>query len=339
MAPRTALLLLITALCSIRAHAQGCSDAGVCTAGPLGEPPLLLGDSAAVTNEPRHLMRLTFSYAVGEQGTTVIQEVAELSLGLTRRLGLHVRLPFQQASGELGSVSGVGDPVATFSYAAWRRDPVLTDGRRIRWKGARRLDVLLGVKAPSNRADATTDDGKPLPMPYQTSLGTTDLLAGIHYRHDRWTVALAYQHVLKNSNENAFHHERWMDDMRALGYFESPFLQRANDAVARLQYAVPIGRVTVQPGLLAIVHLGQDRRLATPVDSNHTHVLSAAVEEDVVGSDGLTVNLTVDARWRLNERWAVELSYGSPLVTRTVRPDGLTRSLVATLGLAYRFGR
>ncbi|HMQ76879.1 MAG TPA: hypothetical protein PKE21_06665 [Flavobacteriales bacterium] len=337
---KRALLLAPVLLVTLHhATAQGCSDAGVCTAGPLGEAPLLLRDSASVTAEPRHLLRFTFSYAVGEQGTTVIQEVAELSLGLTRRLGLQLRLPYQQASGELGQVNGVGDPVATLSYAVWRRDPHRLDGGRPRWAAARRLDVLLGVKAPSNKADATTADGKPLPMPYQTSLSTLDLLAGLSYRHDRWSLALAYQHVLKNTNENGFTHERWMDDMRALGYFESPFLERANDAVARLQYAVPIGRVTVQPGLLAIVHLGQDRRLASPTDSSYAYDLSAAVSEQVDGSEGLTLNVTVDARWRISDRWALELSYGSPLVTRTVRPDGLTRSLVANLGLAYRFGR
>ncbi|MBL8009383.1 MAG: hypothetical protein JNJ64_02150 [Flavobacteriales bacterium] len=332
---KRALLLTPFLLCIMHhAYAQGCSDAGVCTAGPLGEPPLLLRDSASVTNEPRHLLRLTFSYSVGEQGTTVIQEVAEVSLGLTRRLGLQLRLPYQQASGELGQVNGVGDPVATLSYAVWRRDPHRLDGGRPRWAGARRLDVLLGVKAPSNKADATTADGKPLPMPYQTSLGTIDLLAGLSYRHDRWSLALAYQHVLKNANENGFTHERWMDDMRVLGYFESPFLERANDAVARLQYAVPIGRVTVQPGLLAIVHLGQDRRLASS-----GNIIGLPGTEAVAGSEGLTLNVTVDARWRMSDRWALELSYGSPVVTRTVRPDGLTRSLVANLGLAYRFGR
>lgn len=332
---KRALLLAPVLLVTLHhAHAQGCSDAGVCTAGPLGEAPLLLRDSASVTAEPRHLLRFTFSYAVGEQGTTVIQEVAEVSLGLTRRLGLQLRLPFQQASGELGQVNGVGDPVATLSYAVWRRDPHRLDGGRPRWAGARRLDVLLGVKAPSNKADATTADGKPLPMPYQTSLGTIDLLAGLSYRHDRWSLALAYQHVLKNTNENGFTHERWMDDMRALGYFESPFLERANDAVARLQYAVPVGRVTVQPGLLAIVHLGQDRRLASS-----GNIIGFPGTEAVAGSEGLTLNVTVDARWRMSDRWALELSYGSPLVTRTVRPDGLTRSLVANLGLAYRFGR
>lgn len=332
---KRALILVPVLLVTLHhATAQGCSDAGVCTAGPLGEAPLLLRDSASVTAEPRHLLRFTFSYAVGEQGTTVIQEVAEVSLGLTRRLGLQLRLPFQQASGELGQVNGVGDPVATLSYAVWRRDPHRLDGGRPRWAGARRLDVLLGVKAPSNKADATTADGKPLPMPYQTSLGTIDLLAGLSYRHDRWSLALAYQHVLKNTNENGFTHERWMDDMRALGYFESPFLERANDAVARLQYAVPIGRVTVQPGLLAIVHLGQDRRLASS-----GNIIGFPGTEAVAGSEGLTLNVTVDARWRMSDRWALELSYGSPLVTRTVRPDGLTRSLVANLGLAYRFGR
>jgi hypothetical protein len=84
------------------------------------------------------------------------------------------------------------------------------------------------------------------------------------------------------------------------------------------------------------VHLGQDTRLN--YDQTMLHVADAE-RERIDGSEGLTLNLTIDARYRLNDRWALELSAGVPMVTRAVRPDGLTRSMVLNTGLAYRFGR
>ena len=55
------------------------------------------------------------------------------------------------------------------------------------------------------------------------------------------------------------------------------------------------------------------------------------------GSEGLTLNLTLDAGYRLNDRWTAELAYGSPLIVREERPDGLTRSMVLNAGLRYAF--
>ena len=306
------LLLALVLLPATKTFSQGCSDAGVCTAGPIGELELL-GDSLHAMPEPRHMARLTFSYAVGERSTTITQGVLELGFGLTGRWGVQVKLPYQSASGDLGTNSGLGDPVITTSYDLMKRP-------------GRRLTGLLGMKLPANDASAEADD-LDLPMPYQTSLGTTDLLLGLNYRHQRWNAALAYQHVLSQGNSNKFTHALWMDDMDALGYFESWELERANDAVARIQYALPIGDLAIQPGLLAIYHLDQDTRLD-----------SAGSRMSVEGSDGLTLNLTIDARYRLNDAWTLELAYGSPMVVRDERPDGLTRSLVLNLSLAYRFG-
>jgi len=309
------LLLLCTfVICANQlAHAQGCSDAGVCTAGPIGELPLL-GDSSTAY-APRHFARLTYSYAVGEQRTTITQVVPEFSFGITHRLAVQVKLPYISASGNLGSNSGVGDPTVTTSYAF-----VKTDNQR--------LDGIIGAKFPSGDANAKAN-GRSLPMPYQTSLGTTDLLLGINYRWKRWSGALAYQHVLDQGNANGFLRSVWDDTEKAQGYFEAYQLERANDAVGRIQYAFKFRKLSVQPGLLAIVHLGED------VQGN-----SAEPPQRVTinGSSGLTLNLTVDARYALNRHWSVELAYGSPLVVREVRPDGLTRSLVANLGIAYRFG-
>lgn len=327
------LLLVAAFFCARTAVGQGCSDAGVCTAGPVGE--LRLGpDSLATTDSTRHFARMTFSYAVGEQSTTIFMAIAELSYGLTERLTAGLRLPYQSTEGNLGSHAAVGDPVITLSYLAWKRDPALYDGRKMHWRGARRLDLMLGLKLPANTADATVNN-RPLPMPYQTSLGTTDLLFGVNYRFHRFNTALAFQLPLDQGNANQFTHAAWLLEPAARGYFESAFLERAPDAVLRFQYRLPFGKFAMQPGLLAIQHLGQDTRLEAMPDPTGMPVMPTRVE--VEGSEGLTLNLTLDAAYALTDHWQIELAFGSPLITREERPDGLTRSMVLNTGLRYSF--
>ncbi len=309
----TCAALALISLC-IEARSQGCSDAGVCTAGPIGELQLV-HDSAA--KELRHFARLTFSLAAGEQSTSIVQVVPEVSIGVTDRLSFQVKVPYMSVSGNLGSNSGLGDPVFTGSYAFIK-------------KGRQRLDGLLGVKINSGDANAKAI-GLPLPMPYQTSLGTTDLLLGLNYTWKRISAAIAYQHVLSQSNANGFLHSVWAmdrDSTAASSYFESYQLERANDAVVRAQYAFPIGKLTVQPGLLGIVHLAEDTRGVGGEPTQHISIDRSA---------GLTLNLTVDARYPLNDRWALEAAFGSPLVVREVRPDGLTRSMVLNVGVRFGF--
>lgn len=322
--PKVLLVALSLATCS-RLSAQGCSDAGVCTAGPIGELRMD-SDTTALSDKTRHYVRLAYSYAVGEQRTTILMAAAELGFGITERLSLSVRAPYQWADGDLGRNSGVGDPVITTSYAFIRKE-------------GRRLDGMVGVKLNSGKADdvwegiSTAQITRSLPMPYQTSLGTTDLLFGVNYRHKRWSGAMALQLPVHQANENAFTHAAWGQDPAVLGYFESAYLERAADAVARVQYRITWRRLAVQPGLLAIQHLGKDSRLdlpAEPIPWTPTRV-------QVDGSQGLTLNFTLDAGYRINDRWTVELAYGSPLIVREERPDGLTRSMVLNTGLRYAF--
>lgn len=307
-----AILLFIGLLGHVRG--QGCSDAGVCTAGPIGELQLV---NDSMRDEPRHFARLTFSFAAGEQSTSILQVVPEVSIGVTDRLSLQVKVPYISVSGDLGSTSGVGDPTITGSYTLIK-------------ERMRRLDALVGVKINSGEANAKTE-GRALPMPYQTSLGTTDLLLGINYRWKRISGAIAYQHVLAQNNANGFTPAVWAasaDSVAAAGYFSSFRLERANDAVLRAQYAIPWGRLVLQPGLLGIIHLAED------VEVLPTEPL---VRRSIAGTAGTTLNLTVDARYRLNDTWSIEAALGSPLVVREVRPDGLTRSMVLNLGLRFAF--
>lgn len=295
---------------------QGCSDAGVCTAGPIGELQMV-GDSAVAGKEYRNLARLTFSYGVGEQGTTIVQVVPEIGIGITERWGVQLKVPYVSASGNLGSNSGLGDPTLTTSYGLVRTTQ-------------RRLDVIVGAKFPANKADAKAN-GEPLPMPYQTSLGTTDLLFGLNYKRQRFSAAIAYQHVLDQNNLSAFDPVFYPSSSDAAAYFGSFHLKRANDLVVRGQYVFKFGDLLLQPGLLAIQHLAKDQSIAA---SNGTE---GGRYQDIAGSDGLTLNLTADARYAFNDQWALELAMGTPLVVRDVRPDGLTRSLVLNVGLRYAF--
>jgi hypothetical protein len=319
---RSPICLLSLMLFTYRAHAQGCSDAGVCTAGPIGDITTVL-DSTHAASEPPHAARMTFSYAVGERGVVILQAVPQLDLRLGERWSVQMKVPYISATGDLGSNSGIGDPVVSGSC-------------RLRSTSRSRVDGTLGLRLPVNDANSL-EDGRSLPMPYQTSLGTTDLLAGLYYRNGRWQAALAYQHVLHQGNENEFTHAVWMDDMLALGYFESRQLRRADDAVVRLQYKLPIRRLALQPGLLAIYHVDKDRRLETPIDpAGMPRIPEFAT---VAGSEGLTLNITLDAQYKLNDHWSMLLAYGSPVITREVRPDGLTRFMVMNLSLVHRFGR
>ncbi|HRH70653.1 MAG TPA: hypothetical protein PLB89_14215 [Flavobacteriales bacterium] len=321
-------LLIAVLLPTAPTMAQGCSDAGVCTAGPLGR--IANNDDSTNAQGYQHFARLQYSTAVGEQGVLVMQVVPEIGIGVTDRFGVQLKVPFVSASGNLGENSGIGDMIFTTSYAFVKeRD--------------RDFSAIVGLRIPTGETSPQPleqtsfgPDFKPLPMPYQPGLGTLDLLLGAQYRYKRWTTTLAYQHVLSQGNENLFFHEAWDDNADALKYFESAYLERANDAVARLQYALPFRKLTIQPGLLAIYHLGLDSRFEvdgtpSPWDSEEF------IRRDVEGSDGLTLNLTADARYALSDHWSLEASYGSPVITREVRPDGLTRSMVLNVGVRFAF--
>ena len=325
---------LLLALLSVRALGQGCSDAGVCTAGPIGDLHLWQ-DSTADATTYRHTARIGYSYAIGERGTTIMQISPEVSIGIGKKFAVQAKLPIVATDGVLGDNSGIGDVIATISYAFIKEKD-------------RNLTGVLGMRLPTGNTDARApvrvDPGSQtgqvlsvahLPMPYQTGLGTTDLLAGVNWRYQRYVVGLAFQQVLSQRNANEFTHEAWSNDPTAAGYFESRELERASDLVARVQYAYGCGRLAMQPGLLAIYHLMDDSRL----NDIATNMEMGTERMDIAGSQGLTLNLTADLRYKLAERWGVEASAGMPLVTRKARPDGLTREFVLEIGFSHRFGR
>jgi hypothetical protein len=95
----------------------------------------------------------------------------------------------------------------------------------------------------------------------------------------------------------------------------------------RVSYPVQLTKnLQLTPGFLPIYHL-----------MNDSFVDDASMRQELNGSQGLTLNTTLYLDYLVNENHSFQINMGSPLLVRQSRPDGLTRSFVATLEYRFRF--
>ena len=291
-----------------QARAQGCSDAGFCTAGAL-HAAIIIRDTAL--SLPAALS-LSLTLGDGEQNTTVFIPQIEFSQQLNRKMRLEAKLPLYVANGNVGSHSGVGDPIATISNTLWHHKS---------WS----LQSTAGLRVSLGDGGAGRADGRPLPMPYQSNLGTTDIIAGLSLSWKRYlSIAAGLQQPVFQYNNNGYDAADYVSDPQGYGaYFSSRKLRRRGDILLRADGSYSLKHWQVSAGPLLIVHLGEDRITN-----------SKGQEVNVNGSAGATLNLTGTLGYHF-KRSAIEVSAGSLLVVREVRPDGLTRSSVLTLRYGY----
>jgi len=298
------LIVLATALAVLpfSLAGQGCSDAGLCTAGTLAS-------GASDDTVYRYRAGLAFSYGDGERDASVFNLVADARVQFTRSFGLQVKVPYVMARDASDDNSGIGDVTTSVMARVYEQDGF-------------RLDVTAGMRLPTG----TTDAGEPLSyaMPLQTGLGTTDLLLGLTASFGKWKADAGYQRVLHNGNKNDFSYATIDPADGQTTYFESRLLDRADDVLLRVERGFRLDRWTLIPGLLALYRLSEDR--VTPELFNE----SIAVQ----GSKGLTLNATAAVQYKIG-RTVLTFLGGTPLVVRDVRPDGLTRSLVLQAGVQF----
>ena len=102
---------------------------------------------------------------------------------------------------------------------------------------------------------------------------------------------------------------------------------KRRDILLRASYPISLGSTfTITPSILPIYHMGDDE---------FTNALGEV--ETIVDSKGLTLNANLFIDFAINNTNKISLSFAAPLVTRKVRPDGLTRKYVAGLEYAVRF--
>jgi hypothetical protein len=308
---------LVLLFISAAAFSQGCSDAGFCTMGAM-KP-----DQSYNKKIQFRLNNMDLSFYRGTTTLTPIVYVAtaDLNFSIGHKTTFQVKLPFQYVTGRLATTSSMSDISICFT-----RNIVSND----------RFDVNLSVggKIPTNHSDFSTSEGNALPMYYQTSLGTYDLIAGISVINRKWLLATGIQ-VPLNQNKNQFDWHRWVDDdpdelAYVQKYANATDLRRGVDVMLRVERNFRLNRMNFSVGLLPIYRVTADKI---------TNFQGTRTSFDASGNEaiGLAMSGIVTAGYSFNVRSAVKLLVGHKIMQREFSPDGLTRELVSSFTYSYRF--
>ena len=292
-----------------QSKAQGCSDAGVCTLHSI--------KNNAEGHEPKdgkkNDISVGFAYGKGERSTNNYTEYFEYTRSINNRTSVTGKLGYSFINGELANTNGLTDLFLSANHAF---------DVKAKWQKS----FVVGLKLPFDGADII-ENGIHLPMPYQTSLGTTDLVLAINYNRKSFGATLALQQPLKAINKNKFLPRDYPDEPLALNYWPTNEFERKGDIVGRVSYSFKTGeRFSIRPSLLGIYHLAND-----------SYVDDAKNRRPLYNSLGLTLNGNVFVDYRLKNGSGFELSLGTPFIVRDQRPDGLTRSFVASLEYQFSF--
>lgn len=306
---RLFFLLIISTGLIYNAQSQGCSDAGFCTTGSI--KPSIKKDSI------RNSLGFTFSYAKGERGTTILTPQFEPQFKVSDKSMVQVKIPFTFIKGDIASNNGIGDVILSYNY---RIDSVLKNP----------LMVTLGTRIATGTS-SLKNDNIPMPMPYQLSLGTTDLIVGTRMNFKKgFSLSVALQQPIVNRNQNGFDSAAFKSLIKNKGlkveenYFISSYIERKGDVLLRIDKIFSFKKTTITVGLLPIYHLGNDKAR-----------INKATTVTIENSKGLTLNANAGIYYKLNEKLELSAVSAAPLIVRQSRPDGLTRSFIFLTGLRY----
>lgn len=292
------LSLLLAVVANNHLSAQGCSDAGFCT--------IPLRPAAASKNN----IQTELAYLQGEENTSLATVSVSYSRQLSKKLQWDNKLVLAYVNGNYGSVFNLGDFYSTLRYG-------------IKTSSGKTVHLLGGVKLPFNQSNLKIRNVS-LPMVYQTSLGTYDLIAGAAFAAGKLDMNIAFQLPVVQQNRNSF----IMEQAPLPGEFPTTNLfRRKADVLWRVGYPLQskTSKWNFNPNLLAIYHLGED---------SYENVFGK--RENIKGSSGLTLNANLQIGYRISQQQSLQLSLATPFVVRETRPDGLTRSFVASV--SYQFG-
>lgn len=280
---------------------QGCSDAGVCSLDMSNSHSL----SDSLTFHSTHSIRGSFGYGLADYNINIIQSSLEY---------IYSSNSFQHNI-KLNTLSQIGKETSTFGLG----DVILTS----QYKFDNNI-VSFGFKIPltdGNNTISLENQNISLPMDYQTSLGTYDLIFGFAKQFDNLGINLIYQlPIIQNKNKFYNSSSEIFNDFITTNQYS-----RASDLVLRLSYKYDYNEnIQITPSLLPIYHLSNDKRLNIVSDM--------LINEEIAGSKGLTLNLNLNLDYKLDsDNFGVNL--GFPVLVRDVRPDGLTRAFV--LNISY----
>lgn len=315
------LVVLLILLSTEEGTAQGCSDAGFCTMGAM-KP-----DQAYNKKIELKLRSIELSYYYGESTSSPIINVANLdaSFSITNNLGFQIKVPYQWVTGNFDNTSGMGD----ISLSLTQR---VTSNEKFD------LNATVGMKIPSNDADIKDSGSKrpeskglSLPMYYQTSLGSYDIVAGGSMISSKWLFAAGVQMAL-TANGNEFWRGEWFppvypSEQYVMTYDNATKLKRGTDVMIRIERNFRFSNYSFNIGLLPIYRITKDR--IADRDTGEYKKLK--------GTTGLAFTALASFTYNFDVTNSVKLSYGKKITDREVNPDGLTRDQVFIVAYGFRF--
>ncbi len=294
-----------------QAHSQGCSDAGFCTMGAMRP------DQPFNKKINFKLRSMEFSYYQGKTpvSPTITVLTADLNFGITEKTFFQLKLPYHMVKGSFGKTSGMGDISLCLTQNIFNSEKF-------------DVNLSLGTKIPSNDSNLE-NEGRPLPMYYQTSLGTYDFISGISLINRKWLFATGIQ-IPFNQNNNQFSHDTWPDypdQSYVQRNSEGLELKRGTDVMLRVERNFRLSKFNFTTGLLPIYRITMDE--ITDKDSGE--------RIKIPETTGLALSLINSVGYNIDVKSGIKALFGVALVQRKKNPDGLTRDSVFSLSYYYRF--
>jgi hypothetical protein len=285
---------------SLFLHSQGCSDAGACSIQTFDF------ELNPETSKGKILLNFNQTVALGEKFIFISQTILSMQYNLSSSTYFELRTPFIFTYGNLGYTSGVGDLILSASQDFFKNKNF-------------QLTAIIAGRLKTNHANFNFDN-LPLPMAYQTSLGTNDIILGMQYSRTTWNLYVAYQHPFgRNSNEYLVPDDETNPNKQ---YFESAYLKRGDDLYLRAQYYLNLNKNNDLKFTMLNIYRIQKSEII--VD-----------DEPVIldGSNGITINLGVTYTKQIKHNRELSLILAFPLIDREYRADGLTRNIVIGISL------
>lgn len=277
-------------------YGQGCSDAGICTMHSF-KP-----SSIAAPTDLNNQFKVGVFGGKADKAIAVYGGYLEFNRQFHKKFGVDIKLTSIVQNGNGISSFGLSDVFLTTNYT-------LNNG----------LKLTLGSKIPLSNANKIKDN-LPLPMDYQSSLGTFDLIFGIGYEIKNVQFAFALQQPLSQNN-NQFLASDQPANSTLSTFLSTNKFERSSDVLIRVSYPIKLrSKLRLTPSLLPIYHL-----------KNDAYTDEFNVKKEISGSQGLTFNANAYLDYEINNNNFLQFNLGAPFITRKTRPDGLTRHFVATI--------
>lgn len=269
--------------------AQASADPGFGNVGSLGVLPVL-PDSTPQTSS----LRITQSVGLGEDGVWVVHSLLDAHLQLSQKIRFQIRGPLQMSRSSDARTVSIGDIFLIYSYNLLQKQQHV-------------LVANAGVKLPTNQSNMTWQDSI-LPMVYQTSLGSVDAILSVQHKwHQPWGVlsfSAGYQLPFFHINRNKTP--------------ETLELRRKADILLKAEPLFKVGKKWhIGAGMLWIYHTGNDTRLS-----------ETGKRIEIAGSKGSSLNLQGAVHWQAAKNIQLGMTFGAPVVSRDIQPDGLKRIFV-----------